>query len=118
MPRFPHCRAWRLAAACAACVVAGAAWPHAHPVTIDAADGDAWKYRLCGEMVTVAIQAVNDRDKGRPPQSFAADGGPGPAIANAIVERIRAEPQISSPKKATSFGRAFCMERLQDAPRR
>lgn len=104
----------RLAAALAALLLPAVAAAHGHPGTVDPASPDAWKYRLCGEMATVAIQALYDRDKGRAPKAYAGDGTRGPAIANAIVERIFAEAQIASPKKAETFGRGFCMERLQD----
>lgn len=86
---------------------------HGHPGNIDPASPDAWQYRLCGEMATVAIQALHDRERGRPMKTYAEDGGPAALIANAIARRVFEEPQISSPKKAESFGRGYCMERLQ-----
>ncbi|HMX15841.1 MAG TPA: hypothetical protein PKD29_03250 [Rhodocyclaceae bacterium] len=85
---------------------------HGHPAAIDDGSPDAWKYRLCGEMVGVAIQALKDRDLGRPGRVYADDGGPGPAIANAIVRKVYEEPGISSPKRAETFGRAYCNEAL------
>lgn len=106
----------KTAATVAALLVSGAACAHGHPGSVDPASPDAWKYKLCGEMVTVALQALHDRDKGLPAKSYAEDGGPGPRIANAIVRRVHEEPGISSPKRAESFGRAFCMERLQEEP--
>lgn len=102
----------RTLAALAALLPALAA-AHGHPGNVDPASPDAWKYRLCGEMVSVAMRAVNDRDKGRPRMVYPDDGGPGPRIANEIVRRIFDEPQISSPKKAEAFGRGYCMEQLQ-----
>jgi hypothetical protein len=104
----------RLAAAFAVMLLSAGAAAHGHPGNVDPASPDAWKYKLCGEMATIAVQALYDRDKGRAPKAHADDGTRGPAIANAIAERIFAEPQISSPKKAATFGRGFCMERLQD----
>ena len=86
---------------------------HGHPGNIDPASPDAWQYRLCGEMATVAIQALHDRDRGRPMKTFPDDGSPAARIANDIARRVFEEPQISSPKKAESFGRGYCMERLQ-----
>ena len=86
---------------------------HGHPASVDPNDPEAWKYRLCSEMVTVALQALHDRDRGQAPKTRAEDGGPGSRIANAITRRVFEEPQISSPKKAESFGRAYCMEQLQ-----
>lgn len=104
----------RLAAAFAAVLLPAVAAAHGHPGKVDPASPDAWKYQLCGEMATVAIQALYDRDKGRAPKTYADDGTRSPVIANAIIEHIFAEPQIASPKKAETFGRGFCMERLQD----
>lgn len=103
-----------LAGTLAALLLPGIAAAHGHPGNIDPSSPDAWKYRLCGEMASVAIQALHDRDKGRVPKTYADDGTRGPPIANAIVGRVFAEPQISSPKKAETIGRGFCMERLQD----
>lgn len=86
---------------------------HGHPANVDPASPGAWKYRLCGEISSVAIRAVNDRDNGRPGKVYPDDGGPGPRIANEVVRRIYAEPSISSPKRAEAFGRGYCMEQLQ-----
>ncbi len=101
-----------------AAIILGALLPslalaHGHPGNIDPASPDAWQYRLCGEMATVAIQALHDRDRGRPMKAYPDNGGPAAAIANAIARRVFEEPQISSPKKAETFGRGYCMERLQ-----
>lgn len=98
-------------------LLSGQAAAHGHAATIDAHSPDAWKYRLCNDMSTVAIQALNDRDKGRTMRRYPDDGGPGPAIANALVERVYAEPAISSPKRADAIGRAYCNEQLQQLSR-
>ena len=103
-----------VAGALAVLLLPGVAAAHGHPGSVDPASPDAWKYKLCGEMATVAIQSLHDRDKGRAMKSHMEDGTPGPAIANAVARRVFAEPQISSPKKAETFGRGFCMERLQE----
>lgn len=95
-------------------LLSGQAWAHGHPANVSPDSPDAWKYKLCGEMVTVALQALHDRDKGSLMKTYPEDGGPGPRIANAIARRVFDEPQISSPKKAETFGRGFCMERLQE----
>lgn len=95
-----------------AIVGAGDTAAHGHPAAIDDGNPDAWKFRLCGEMASVAIQAVYDRDKGRPPRAYPDDGGPGGRIANAIVRKVYEEPAISSPKRAEAFGRAYCNEQL------
>jgi hypothetical protein len=100
--------------ACAAVVAAADAAAHGHPAAIDPASPDAWKYKLCDQMSDVAMQALRERDRGLPPRTFPDDGGPGPAIANAIVQKVYSEPGISSPKRAEAFGRGFCNERLRD----
>lgn len=92
----------------------GTASGHGHAAAIDPEQPDAWKYRLCSEMATVALQALNDRDKGRAMKTFADDDGPGARIANALTKKVYAEPAISSPKRAEAFGRAFCNESLQN----
>lgn len=99
-------------------ILSGAAWGHGHPANVAADSPDAWKYKLCGEMVAVSLQALHDRDKGLSMRRYADDGSPGPVIANAVAQRVFEEPQISSPKKAETFGRAFCMERLHGEPPR
>ena len=88
---------------------------HGHPGSVDPDHPESWKYRLCGEMVTVAIQAVHDRDRGREMKRYPEDGTPGPAIANAVIRKVYAEPGIASPKRAETFGRAYCMEHLQES---
>lgn len=90
---------------------------HGHAATIDPQNPDAWRYRLCNEMSGVAVQALHDRDAGRPMRRYAEDGGPGPVIANALVERVYAEPAISSPKRADAVGRTYCNEQLQQLTR-
>ncbi len=96
-------------------VAAPPAAGHGGTIAVDPAAPDAWKYRLCNEMTTVARQALDDRDKGRPPRRFADDGGPGPAIANALVQRIFTEPAITSPKRAEAIARSYCNEKLQES---
>lgn len=91
---------------------AAGALAHGHPGKVDPAMPDAWKYRLCGEMATVAIQALHDRDRGKPMRSYPTDGSQSGELAQAIAQRVFEEPQISSPKKAEAFGRGYCMERL------
>ena len=102
----------RTAAGLALLAATGAALAHGHPANVDPATPDAWKYRLCGEMATVAIQALHDRDRGKPMRIYPADGSPAAELAQAIARRVFEEPQISSPKKAETFGRGYCMERV------
>jgi hypothetical protein len=101
----------------AALAMAGApsdASAHGHPAVIDPNAPDAWKYKLCAEMTTVAIQALHQRDRGRPKTVYPDDGGPGSRIANAIVDKVYDEPAIASPKRAEAFGRAYCNEQLDE----
>jgi hypothetical protein len=97
-----------------AVLISGNAAAHGHPAAIDPQHPDAWKYRLCSEMATVALQALHDRDKGRPMKVHVDEGGTGSRIAIALIQKIYAEPAISSPKRAEAFGRAFCNEQLQN----
>lgn len=69
---------------------------------------------VCERMVDVAVQAVADRDKGKPMRVYAPDGTQAPGIANQIVEAVYAEPAISSPKRAAPFGRVRCQELWKD----
>lgn len=102
----------RAAAFCVLFAATAGALAHGHPGNVDPAMPDAWKYRLCGEMATVAIQALHDRDRGKPMRSYPADGSQAAELAQAIARRVFEEPQISSPKKAETFGRGYCMERV------
>lgn len=96
------------------CACLGDAAAHGHPAVVDPDQPDAWKYRLCAEMTTVAIQSMYERDRGQPKRVYSDDGGPGPRIANAIVDKIYNEPAISSPKRAEAIGRSLCNEMLQE----
>jgi hypothetical protein len=106
----PHRTLWVMLALLAH----GNASGHGHAAAIDPDQPDAWKFRLCGEMATVALQALHDRDKGRTMRTYSDDGGPGARIANALIKKVYAEPAIASPKRAEAFGRAFCNESLQN----
>lgn len=102
------------AAAMLAALAWGAALGHGHPAAIADNMPDAWKYKLCGQMADVAMRAVHDRDKGLPMKQYPDDGGPGPRIANEIIRKVYQEPAIASPKRAETFGRAYCNEQLQE----
>lgn len=95
-------------------VAAPQAGVHGGGIAVDPASPDAWKFRLCDQMTSVARQAVDDRDRGRAPRRYEPDGGPGPAIANALVQRVFAEPAIRSPKLADAVARSYCNEQLQE----
>jgi hypothetical protein len=45
-------------------------------------------------------------------KTYREDGADEPKLANEIIQAVYAEPQISSPKKALTFGRARCNEFL------
>jgi hypothetical protein len=92
--------------------LASAAWAHAHAGKIDDSMPDAQKIRFCERVRDHALQAYYDRERGRPMKVFVEDGSDGARITNAIVKRIYEEPQISSPKKAETFGRATCNEMM------
>ena len=86
------------------------AWAHGHPAQVSDDVPDAQKIRFCSRVRDFAMQAFNDREKGRPMKLFEEDGSDGPRVTNHIIRRIYDEPQISSPKKADAFARATCNE--------
>lgn len=85
---------------------------HGHMPALDDSHPDAAKIKLCSRMADVALEALNDRDKGRPLKTYQEDGADEPKLANEIIRAVYAEPQIASPKKALTFGRARCNEFL------
>ncbi len=102
----------RLSVACLALLATTAVWPHAHAGKIDDSMPDAQKIRFCERVRDFALQAYYDREKGRPMKVFVEDGSDGARITNHVIKRIYEEPQISSPKKAETFGRATCKEMM------
>lgn len=102
----------RCTLAVVALILASQALAHAHAVKVDDSMPDAQRIRFCERVRDFALQALYDRDKGRPMKLFQEDGSDGPRITNHIVRRIYEEPQISSPKKAEAFGRATCNEMM------
>ena len=102
----------RLSVACLALLATTSAWPHAHAGKIDDSMPDAQKIRFCERVRDFALQAYSDREKGRPMKVFEEDGSDGARITNIVIKRIYEEPQISSPKKAETFGRATCNEMM------
>jgi hypothetical protein len=93
-------------------LVSGGAMAHGHPAPINDSMPDAQKMRFCERVRDHALQAFYNRDRGRPMKLFEEDGSDGPRITNVIIKRIYEEPQISSPKKAETFGRATCNEMM------
>ena len=83
---------------------------HGHPAPVDDSMPDAQKIRFCERVRDHALQAFYNRERGRPMKLFDEDGSDGPRITNIIIKRIYEEPQISSPKKAETFGRGACNE--------
>ena len=77
---------------------------------VDDSMPDAQRIRFCERVRDFALQAFYDKEKGRPMKVFVEDGGDGARITNIVIRRVYEEPQISSPKKAESFGRATCNE--------
>lgn len=99
-----------------ALMAAGGALAHGHPGAVDDSMPDAQRIRFCERIRDFALQALYDRDRGRPMKLFAEDGSNGPRIANAIIRRIYEEPQIASPKAAEAFGRGTCNEMMAVLP--
>lgn len=105
--------AW-LAGALGGMLSSGTLLAHGHPAVVNPDNPDAWKYRLCAEMSSVAIQALHQRERGRPPTVYPDDGGPGPRIANAIVDKVYAEAAIDSPKRAEAVARVLCNDNVNE----
>ena len=102
----------RLTIASLGLLMMASVWPHAHAGTIDNSMPDAQKIRFCERVRDFALQAYYDCEKGRPMKVFEEDGSDGARITNIVIKRIYEEPQISSPKKAETFGRATCNEMM------
>lgn len=86
------------------------AWAHGHAGQVGDDVPDAQKIRFCNRVRDFAMQAFNEREKGKPMKLFEEDGSDGPRVMNHIIKRIYEEPQISSPKKADAFARGTCNE--------
>ena len=102
----------RLALTLMTALAASGAIAHGHAGPIDDSMPDAQRIRFCERVRDHALQAFYSRDKGRPMKLFDEDGSDGARITNHIIRRIYEEPQISSPKKAETFGRATCNEMM------
>ena len=91
-------------------LLATGALAHGAGGMVDDSMPDAQRIRFCERVRDFALQAYYDREKGRPMKVFVEDGGDGARITNIVIKRVYEEPQISSPKKAETFGRATCNE--------
>lgn len=89
--------------------IAGA---HGHPAAVADDDPIAADVRLCNAVVDAALQALTDRDKGRPMRSFAGDDLKA-KLQNEVTQHVFAEPQIRSQKFAMGYARSRCNEILQ-----
>lgn len=87
-------------------------WAHGQPAAVDDKMPEAQKIRFCERVRDHALQAFYNRERGQKMKLFDEDGSDGARITNHIIRRIYEEPQISSPKKAESFGRATCNEMM------
>ena len=95
-----------------ALLTVGCVWAHGLARPIDDSMPDAQRIRFCERVRDHALQTFYNRERGQPMKLFEEDGGDGARITNHIIRRIYAEPQISSPKKAETFGRATCNEMM------
>lgn len=73
---------------------------------------DTQKMRFCERVRDHALQAFYNRERGQPMKLFEEDGGDGARITNHVIKRVYEEPQISSPRRAETFGRATCNEMM------
>ena len=85
---------------------------HGHPAAVADDDPIAADVSLCNAVVDAALQALTDRDKGRPMRSFAGDGLKA-KLQNEVTRHVFAEPQIRSQKFAMGYARSRCNEILQ-----
>lgn len=99
-----------------ALLAVSSAWAHGHSGQIDDSMPDAQKIRFCERVRDHALQAFYNRERGQKIKLFDEDGSDGARITNLIIKRIYEEPQISSPKKAETFGRATCNEMMGSKP--
>jgi hypothetical protein len=99
-----------------ALLAVSSAWAHGHSGPIDDSMPDAQKIRFCERVRDHALQAFYNRERGQKIKLFDEDGSDGARITNLIIKRIYEEPQISSPKKAETFGRATCNEMMGAKP--
>lgn len=77
---------------------------------------DTQKMRFCERVRDHALQAFYNRERGRPMKLFEEDGGDGARITNHVIKRVYEEPQISSPRRAETYGRATCNEMMGTKP--
>jgi hypothetical protein len=89
-----------------------AASAHGHPGAVADDDPIAADVRLCNEIVDTALQALADRDKGRPMKAWAGDDLR-TRLQNEVTQHVFAEPQIRSQKFAMGYARSRCNEVLQ-----
>lgn len=91
-------------------LAASLASAHGHVPVIDDSHPEAAKIKLCSRMSDVALQAMYDRDKGRPIKLYEEDGTSAPRLANEVIRQVYDEPQISSSRAAMAIGRGRCNE--------
>ena len=77
---------------------------------------DTQKMRFCERVRDHALQAFYNRERGQPRKLFEEDGGDGARISNLVIKRVYEEPQISSPRRAETYGRATCNEMMNTKP--
>jgi hypothetical protein len=89
--------------------ISGTALAHGHPITVADDDPEAPRLRLCKRAEEEALQALHDRDKGRPIREIP----PREAHAiflNNLIREVHEEPQIRSPKFVQGVARSRCNE--------
>ncbi|MDR2187412.1 MAG: hypothetical protein LBE62_05075 [Azonexus sp.] len=70
------------------------------------------KIRFCERVRDHAIQTLYNRDRGSPIKLYAEDGSNGPRIVNVIIRHIYAEPKITTPQDAETYGRQTCYQMM------
>ncbi len=82
---------------------------HGHPLAVADDHPDAPRLTLCNRAEDVALQALGDRDKGRPLRPLLAEEAHA-AFLQALAHQVYEEPQIRSQKFAQSLARGRCNE--------
>ena len=85
---------------------------HGHPAGLADDDPIAADVRLCNAVVDAALQALADRDKGRPMRHVTGNDLR-TKLLNEVTQHVFAELQIRSQKFAMGYARSRCNEVMQ-----
>ncbi|MDE2585522.1 MAG: hypothetical protein KGN39_09000 [Betaproteobacteria bacterium] len=89
--------------------IASTALAHGHPITVADDDPEAPRLRLCQKAEDEALQALHDRDRGRPTREIGPQE-PHAMFLNALIREVHEQVQIRSPKFVQGVARSRCNE--------